>query len=127
MAKKLGDQTTKGRPARQSEVFADTGEGGTSLTSLPPEAETAIFGLSRATKLSMRHSGLQGRNPRGSPFMNSVTVSGTFRRCGNFSKRSYPRKVLFRVLESNMISRRSVIESWSLMPGESNRGAAGRI
>jgi two-component system, chemotaxis family, CheB/CheR fusion protein len=41
VAKKLGDQTTKGRPARQSEVFADTGEGGTSLTFSPPEAEKA--------------------------------------------------------------------------------------
>lgn len=41
MAKKAANQTTKERPARQSEVFADTDEGGTSLTFSPPEAEKA--------------------------------------------------------------------------------------
>ena len=41
MAKKATNQTTKGRPARQSEVSADTDGGSASLTFSPPEAETA--------------------------------------------------------------------------------------
>ncbi len=41
MAKKAGEQTTKETPARQPEVFADTGEVGAPLTFAPPEAETA--------------------------------------------------------------------------------------
>ena len=41
MAKKAGNQTTKERPARQSEVFTDTHESAASLSLSPPEAETA--------------------------------------------------------------------------------------
>ena len=41
MAKKATNQTTRGRPARQSEVPADTGGGSAFLTFSPSEAETA--------------------------------------------------------------------------------------
>jgi two-component system CheB/CheR fusion protein len=41
MVKKVGNQTTKERPALQSAVLTDTGVGTASLTSAPHEAETA--------------------------------------------------------------------------------------